>query len=184
MGAGMWLLRLLGKLLAAVFMLMLGTLFIAAGVYGLHNTSTHFEPIEATILSAEPRVTRGSINNTNSRRTVIVSLSYAYTINGARFLGQGNLGVAQANSSREAEQQLAAARAHFMPGGSVAAFVDPDDSTRSVLKRRGVIWAIPALVFGVIVLMTLSGVMVMSGWEWWLRRSGRAGGDSSNPEKV
>lgn len=167
------LLKFLGSLIALVLVLILGTLFLAAGVYGLRNTSIHFEPLEATVLRTRPRVARSAID-TGSRDSwsVSVSLSYRYSIDGDSFPGQGTLVLGRASSPGEAERRVVAAGARFVPGRSVEVFVDPDNPARSVLRRRGVPWAMPALALGAAIFMILLGIAVMNLWAWLRRRTG------------
>ena len=167
------LLRFLGGLIAFVFMLIFGALFLAAGVYTLGATSSHFEPLEATVLSARPVIGAVGTSGRNSW-SVSVSLTYRYEIDGSSYPGQGTLDLGRAGSPGEAEQRAAAATARYAPGARFDAFVDPDDPARSVPERRGAAWAVPALAFGATILVIAMGIAVGSLRDWWRRRRGVA----------
>jgi len=165
------LLRFLGGLMAFLFMLLFGALFLAAGVYTLAATSSHFEPLQATVLSARPVI--GAVKTGGRNRwSVSVSLSYRYEIDGSSYPGQGTLDLGRAGSPGEAERRVAAAIARHAPGARFEVFVDPDDPARSVPERRGAVWAVPALGFGVTVLVVAMGSAVGGLRDWWRRRRG------------
>jgi hypothetical protein len=178
------LLRFLGRLVATLLLLTMGALFLAAGVRDLRFPSAHFEPVEATVLSSRPATNRGA-PDTSSRNSwsVTVPLLYRYEVDGDTYQSSGILDLGRVSSLSAAEQRAAAAAVRYAPGARVEAFVDPDDPARSVLERRGAVWAIPVLAFGAVFLLTALGYAVMGIQDGWRRRRG-AGTDPAAAERA
>ena len=137
---------------------LLGVLFTAAGLHGVKDASTHYEPVTANVIVSKPNTRRGNINTSSRNRwSSSVDIQYFYEINGTRFNGRDQLAIGNDNSPSEADARVAAAADLYAPGKTVQIFVDPMDPSRSKLKRETGLLGMPVLIMGIIFLVGASG---------------------------
>lgn len=172
----MGLLRTTGKLMAWLLVMLMGGLFLGAGVHGFLKASGEYEPTNASVLLQRVSVQRGD-PTTSSRNswTVSVGLHYRYRIDGQDYQGMGNLEFGRAGSPSRAEALADAARRRYVRGASIEVYVDRQAANRSTLEPPSVLKSVPVAAFGLlfVVFGLASAWLAMAGW-WRRRRGGQA----------
>lgn len=169
----MGLLRSTGKMLAWLLVMLMGGLFLGAGVHGFLKAGGEYEPIPASVLLQRVSVQRGD-PTTSSRNswTVSVGLHYRYRVDGQDHQGLGTLEFGRAGSPSEAEALAEAARQRYQRGASIEVYVDRQAANRSTLEPPSVLKSIPVAAFGLLFVVFGLATASLAIADWWQRRRG------------
>ena len=168
-------LRATGATFAWLLVLLLGTLFLGAGVHGWRQASVEFRPQMAVVIDARISARRGDAT-TSSRNswTVSAGLQYRYGVAGTSYQGLGTIDVGRASSPSEAEALAALAREQYAEGRLIQIYVDELSPARSVLAQPSALTSIPVGALGLLFLAYGLGVAVLTLRRQWGRWRGQA----------